>query len=67
MAGMKERRQKNVKFGLSKDDNFDLSSMGDPQDEGNAFNSTREYWQHICKGGTSSDDRKDDLSNRCIC
>lgn len=66
MGSVKERRQKNAKFGLSKDDNFDLSCVGAPHDEGNAFNSTREYWQHICKGGVLPE-RKDDLTDKCSC
>lgn len=49
MAFLKERRQKNVKFGLSKDDNFEVESNF-PHDEGSAFNSARDYWQHMTAG-----------------
>lgn len=54
----KERRQKNVKFGMSKDDNFDVEN---PilHEEGNAFNSTRDYWQHMCNGTSLPEGNKD--------
>lgn len=50
MAACKiERRQKNVKFGLSKDDSYGVD-CGQPH-EGNSFNSTRDYWQGMVRGG----------------
>lgn len=41
----KERRQKNVQFGLSKDDSMAVAEF--PQ-EGRGFHSARDYWQHMC-------------------
>lgn len=62
----KERRQKNVKFGLSKDDNFDVEN---PilHEEGNEFYSTRDYWQHMCNGPRSPERKQDlGLQNTCL-
>lgn len=58
MANIKERRQKNVKFGLSKDDNFEVESSF--HEEGSTFNSARDYWQTMCRSGSSPERRCDD-------
>lgn len=57
MAGFKERRQKNVQFGLSKDDNYEVESIF--HEEGNAFSSARDYWQTMCKSDHSPQRRCD--------
>lgn len=61
MATVKERRQKNVKFGLSKDDTCEVEDAGFPHEEGNAFSSARDYWQHMCRGGASPERRHESL------
>lgn len=64
MACVKERRQKNVKFGLSKDDNFEVENSAFPCDPGNSFSSARDYWQHMCRN-PESEDRRADVSLIC--
>lgn len=63
MACVKERRQKNVKFGLSKDDSFEVEGAGFPCDEGSSFTSARDYWQHMCS--SPEPDRRGDVSLIC--
>lgn len=64
MANCNERKQKNVKFGFSKDDNFDVENSL-PYEEGSVFYSTRDYWQHRCN--SISPERKQDVTchNKC--
>ena len=45
---MQERKQKNVKFGLSKDDNFEVENATYLCDNVPSFSSARDYWQHMC-------------------
>lgn len=57
----KERRQKNVTFGISKDDEFEveLSSYA-REEEGSSFSSARDYWQSKTTKGSSGLDAKHD-------
>lgn len=65
MSGTKERRLKNVKFGLSKDDSFEMGelsgALSHSQEEGSAFVSVRDYWKTMCKIDSSPDRKADTL------
>lgn len=62
MANTKERREKNVKFGSLKDDNFEVENEV-PHEEGGGFHSTRDYWQTICN--SSPREQKQDFEYKC--
>lgn len=57
----KERKQKNVIFGIPKDDDYEveLSSFNYPrEEEGSSFSSTRDYWQSKTTKSSSGLDAK---------
>lgn len=58
-----ESRQRNVRFGVSKDDNYEVENSW-PGEEATAFTSTRDYWQHKCQEPIEA---KDDLAVQCKC
>lgn len=60
---LRERKPKNVKFGLSKDDSCEFEESSFPYEEGNSFSSARDYWQHMCR--TSSPEPSRDVSILC--
>lgn len=64
MAAVKEFKQKIFKFGLPKDGSFEVENV-QGHDEGNAFTSTRDYWQHMCKDAPA--EGKPDVSLQYKC
>lgn len=62
MACVKERLQRNVKFGLTKngDSSCVVKDTVFGHEEGRSFNSARDYWQHMCRSDGSPDRRQDD-------
>lgn len=66
MADIKERKQKNVKFGLTKEENFEVDEDCVPNEDENGFHVARDYWMHMCGNGSPLE-RKNDLTWHCRC
>ncbi|OWR44791.1 myosin heavy chain non-muscle isoform 1 [Danaus plexippus plexippus] len=65
MAAVKEFKQKIFKFGLPKDGSFEVENV-QGHDEGNAFTSTRDYWQHMCKDAPAEGKPDVSLQYKCL-
>lgn len=59
MTEVKVRNQKYVRFGISKDDNFEVENVSFSGDEVVPFNAARHYWQDMCSNKSPNEKRYD--------
>lgn len=56
---VRERKPKNVKFGLSKDDSCELDESSFADEDGRSFSAARDYWQHMCRTSSPNSSARD--------